>query len=319
MVAALSFAGRGLVRPECVLATEAGDLFTADWRGGVAHIFPDGSQALHAATSFDLPEGLRPNGIALEADGRFLIAHLGETEGGVWQLDRAGQCRPLLREVDGITLPPANFVTRDAMGRLWLTVSTRVVPRQDDWHPDANTGFIVLDDGRGPRIVADGLGYTNECATDPAGRFLYVNETYGPRRLSRFPLTADGVGARQTVLEFGAGTFPDGLAFDAEGRVWVVSIVSNRLIRVDPATGAQHVWFEDSDPAHTAWVETAFVAGTMLREHVDRQGGKSLRNASSLAFGGKDLRTGYIGCLAGDSVAMLPMPVAGHPPAHWLY
>ena len=39
---------------------------------------------------------------------------------------------------------------------------------------------------------------------------------------------------RQTVTEFGAGTFPDGLAFDEDGCAWNVSIVSNRLIRVTP-------------------------------------------------------------------------------------
>jgi len=317
MADALSFAGHGLVRPECVLATEAGHLFTADFRGGVAHIRPDGTQALYLASSFDLPEGPKPNGIALEPDGSFLFAHLGATEGGVWRLDRAGQCRPVLREVDGTVLPPANFVLRDSRGRLWVTISTRVVPRQDDWHPSASTGFIVLDDGRGPRIVAEGLGYTNECALDPQGRHLYVNETYGPRRLSRLPLTADGLGARETVCAFGPGTFPDGLAFDAEGFVWVVSVVSNRVIRVDPRTGGQSVFFEDSDPAHTDEVDQAFLEGRMTRAHLDHQGGRRVRSISSLAFGGPGLRTGYLGCLAGDSVAILPMPVAGHPPVHW--
>jgi hypothetical protein len=46
---------------------------------------------------------------------------------------------------------------------------------------------------------------------------------------------------------------------------------------------------------------------------------KQLRNISSLAFGGPDLRTGYLGCLLGESVATLRMPVAGHPPIHWNY
>ena len=43
--------GSNLMRPECVLATVAGDLYTADWRGGVAHIRPDGTQALYAGSS----------------------------------------------------------------------------------------------------------------------------------------------------------------------------------------------------------------------------------------------------------------------------
>ena len=48
-VGSLRFRGRGLVRPECVLATADGSLYTADWRGGVAQTRPDGTQALFAA------------------------------------------------------------------------------------------------------------------------------------------------------------------------------------------------------------------------------------------------------------------------------
>jgi gluconolactonase len=38
--------GSDLHRPECVLATYRGDLFTSDSRGGVMHIRPDRSQVL---------------------------------------------------------------------------------------------------------------------------------------------------------------------------------------------------------------------------------------------------------------------------------
>ena len=41
-VDAVRWVGTGLVRPECVLATASGDIYTADWRGGVAHLRPDG-------------------------------------------------------------------------------------------------------------------------------------------------------------------------------------------------------------------------------------------------------------------------------------
>ena len=70
---AVAFTGQGLTRPECVLATRAGALFTADWRGGVAMIAADGTQQLFTGR---LPAGrpLRPNGIALRRDGSFLLA-----------------------------------------------------------------------------------------------------------------------------------------------------------------------------------------------------------------------------------------------------
>jgi len=309
--------GNGLHRPECVLATERGELFTADWRGGVAQVWPDGSQTLYRG---ELPGGrpLRPNGIAMRPDGSFLIADLGEDRGGVFELRRDGTVRPIVEEIDGDPFPPTNFAHEDAQGRIWATVSTRKVPRADDFRPDAASGFIVVADRRGTRIVADGLGYTNEALVSPDEKFLYVNETFG-RRLTRFRIGNDGaLSHRETVTTFGKGTFPDGLAFDREGALWITSIVSNRVIRVT-ADGSQQIMLEDADATHVDWVEDAFLAGTMSRPHLDHAVGRRLKNISSLAFGSADLRTAYLGCLGGDAIATFRAPVAGQPPVHWRY
>lgn len=314
---ALRFVGSGLVRPECVLANAAGDLFTADWRGGVAHLRPDGRQTLYAGPG---PAGLalKPNGIALLRDGSFLLTHLGDDEGGVFRLQRDGGVAPWLQQVDGVDLPPTNFVVEDADGRFWVTVSTRLKPRALGYRRSCNDGFIVRVDSRGAAIVADGLGYTNEVAVHPSGRWLYVNETFA-RRLSRFALHADGsLGVKEVVTDFGPGTFPDGLAFDEEGHAWVVSIVSNRLIRVTP-DGTPTTWLEEADPDHLAWVEQAYEAGTMGRPHLDGVPSRSLRNISSVAFAGNDRRTAVLGCLLGERLATLRLPVAGVAPTHWHY
>jgi sugar lactone lactonase YvrE len=313
----LGWKGKGLVRPECVLTTRSGDFFTADWRGGVAHIRPDGSQTIYQGA---LPGGrpLRPNGIALRKNGKFLLGDLGEESGGVFELSRDGTVRPVLVEVDGVELPPSNFVFEDPVGRIWLTVSTRHRPRALAYRRDIADGFIVLADEKGARIVTDGLGYTNEAAISPEGRYLYVNETFA-RRLTRFRLGKDGsLVSRETVTTFGKGTFPDGITFDAEGGIWITSIVSNRVIRVFPG-GAQQIIVEDADETHIDWVEEAFRTGTMGRPHLDRCAGKVLKNISSLAFGGADRRTAYLGCLLGDSLACFSSPVTGHPPLHWDY
>jgi sugar lactone lactonase YvrE len=313
---ALGFVGAGLQRPECVLATAVGDLYCADWRGGVAHLRADGTQCLYSGR---LPGGgeLRPNGIALLDDGSFLVAQLGADDGGVYRLTRDGVVEPWLLTVDGVPLPPTNFVLRDVAGRTWVTVSTRRQPRALGYRRGCDDGFIVCmsADGRA-RIVADGLGYTNEVAVHPGGRWLYVNETFA-RRLSRFALHEDGsLGAREVVTEFGAGTFPDGLAFDEDGCAWVVSIVSNRLIRVAP-DGRQTVWLEDCDAAHLAAVEAAYGADVMGRDHLDGSPSRVLRNISSMAFTGPDRRGAVLGCLLGDRLAVLRLPTAGVVPAHW--
>ena len=314
---AVSFVGSGLQRPECVLCTAHGDIFAADWRGGVAHILPTGEQRLYQGMT---PDGrlLRPNGIALNADGSFLVADLGEEKGGVFRLTRDGEVSAFVDRVDGKELPPSNFVFTDCARRTWITVSTRRIPRATAYRSDVADGFVVLADEKGARIVADGLGYTNEAAIHPDGRWLYVNETFG-RRLVRYPIKANGeLGSKDVVTEFGEGTYPDGLTFDAEGCAWITSIVSNRVIRVLP-DGSQRLMLQDTDAEHVAWTEKAFRQNELGRPHLDHIRGRRLRNISSLAFGGRDLRTIYLGCLQGDSIACFHQDIPGHPLSNWNY
>lgn len=313
----LQAVGADLDRPECVLCNAAGDCFVADWRGGVTCIRADGSQVRFTGAA---PGGrvLKPNGIALRKDGSFLIADLSPESGGVFVLARDGQVRPLVERIDGVDLPPTNFVVEDRDGRVWITVSTRRVPRVLAARPDVADGFIAVLDAKGARIVADGLGYTNEVALSPDGRWLHVNETFG-RRMSRFPVRADGsLGARETVTAFGHGIFPDGIAFDVDGDAWVTSVVSNRVLRVAP-DGSFDVVLEDVDADWLDEVEHAWRIGALTRAHLDTSRGRRLKNVSSLAFGGPDRRTAVLGCLQGDRLECFRAPVAGLEPVHWNY
>jgi len=309
----LRFVGQSLNRPECVLCTVDGSLYTADWRGGVCRIGPDGEEKLYPAN--DAPVPMLPNGIALLEDGSFLMANLGD-DGGIWRLHRSGHVEPFLLEVQGRPLPPSNFVMLDQLGRVWITVSTRHRPRSRAFRTDVADGFIVLVDGNGARIVADGLGYTNEAQFDAGMEWLYVNETFD-RRLSRFRVSAGGqLRDRETVMRFGAGTFPDGLGFDQDGGVWVVSIVSNRVFRISP-DGHCETLVEDNTRAHLELVENALQNGTMDASHFGTIQSNCLRNVSSIAFGGPDLREVWLGCLLGSQLAVFKSPWAGVPPVHW--
>jgi sugar lactone lactonase YvrE len=307
------FIGMGLQRPECVLATKRGVLYTSD-REGYAMIAPDG--AVTRVKARNAPEHFLPNGIALLRDGSVLIADLG-LGGGVWKMAPDGDLTPWLMEVDGMRLHPTNFVGIDAAGRTWVTVSTRLVPREQAMVRGYGDGYIILVDGKGARIVAEGIGFTNEAIPDPAGRFLYVNETQG-RRISRLPILGDTLGPRETVCEFESGIWPDGMAHDAEGGVWVVSVVSNRVLRIDTATGKAELFLEDFDADDVAAAEAAWRSGSaMPRPLLDIGGKRTLGNASSLGFGGPDLRTLYIGTLGGSRVAVVDSPVRGAEPVQW--
>lgn len=313
----LTRVGADLQRPECILTTACGDLYTSD-RRGVVHTRADGSTTLYTGRSADIDGALAPNGIAMEPDGSFLVAHLGPAQGGIFRLHRDGALEPHLQEVDGTALPPTNFVIRDGAGRVWVTVSTRAIPRDLDYRPDAADGFIVLADDRGTRIVADGLGFTNECAPSADGRWLYANETF-TRRLSRFPIRRDGsLGEKEVVAEFGPGDFPDGLALDVDGNVWVACVVGNTILRVDPA-GRVTTWIDAGVPEHVAALEDAYLGRSLTTKHMTGAGGSPLGNCSTVAFGGPEHRTAYVGSLVNDHVLRFEAPAAGVEPPHWRF
>ncbi len=311
-IADVTWLGEGLDRPECVLCTAAGEAYVSK-RDGLTRVAADGAtthRKLGAAPDWLI------NGFAIDHDGSFLLANLGNV-GGVWRWSPGAGLQPFLTEVDGVKLPCAvNYVGIDAQLRAWVSISTRLFPRDLAFKRGVADGFIVLVDHRGARIVADGIGFTNESHIDPEGRYLYVNETYA-RRTSRFALKADGsLGKKEIVTEFHDGAFPDGMAFDAEGHVWVACVVANRLIRVAP-DGAQTIMLDGSDPESCRRAEAACAADSFDRSTLNLGETSTLRNLASVAFGGPDLRTLHLGSLGGTRLATLRSPVAGARPHHW--
>lgn len=304
----------GLTRPECVLALSNGKLVAANGNGGYSVIEPDG-QTRHVITH-DNRRRYVPNGIALAANGRILMADLGAQAGGLFEIDSGGRLEPLLEAIDGEPLPPSNFLVNDRDGRLWFTISTRQRPRTKAWRMDVADGFIGMIDKHGARIVADGIGYTNEVAISPDNAWLYVNETYN-QRTSRFPLRHGcELGEKEVIAEYDGADFPDGLAFDAHGGAWITCIASNRLIVLRP-DGEKQIVLADTDTDYAALLASKFRKGTLTQQDMSTAGRSRLGNLSSLAFGGPSLSTAYLGCLLDDCIRAFDCPVAGFEPVHW--
>jgi gluconolactonase len=325
--AAICTIGHDLQRPECILAARDGTIWTADARGGVMRIAPDGSQHLitpyieHApaqAASFEnrfvQAQGSLPNGLAFAENGDFIIANWGTD--AIERMTRDGTLRTLYTEIDGQALGKANFPLRDSKGRIWCTVTTRESP----WTKQINTrtadGYIALIDDHGIRIVAEGFNGTNEIRFDDNEEWLYVVESTG-RRISRLRAHPDG---RLTDREvYGPSELeghPDGFAFDSYGNLWVTLIFLDKLIAITP-DGDVLTLLDDSNPdANTAY-EEHFHAGTVTSEIMGANHGTLCPWMASLTFGGVDLQTVYLGSLRGTTIPYFRSPVAGQPMLHW--
>ncbi len=307
----LTSTGHDLVRPESVLALPNGTLWTSDGRGGLTRIDPDGSQQF-----IDGLGGTEPNGLAMTDDGSLIVANLGLSK--VQKLHPDLHVEDLLTEMDGVSITTPNFVFLDSRQRLWISVMTR----EHHWWPAAAAprpdGYIVLLDEKGPRIVADGLFLTNEIRLDATEEYLYVVETIMNHML-RFRVQPDGSLTDKEIFgpdNLGTGAAIDGFTFDVEGNLWVTLVLRNGL-GIITTDGDYHVVFEDPREDVLKSFEGKIASGTAEPNDMAMAAGPNLQFITSLAFGGPDLHTAYLGSLAMSTLPTFQSPVAGLPLRHW--
>jgi sugar lactone lactonase YvrE len=91
--------------------------------------------------------------------------------------------------------------------------------------------IVLVEAGREPRVVADGLNFPNGIAISDDGRQLVVAETNGDC-LARFHIRADG--SLEFDRRFGQFRAPDGICMDRDQAVWVSLLDENSFVRVAP-------------------------------------------------------------------------------------
>ena len=322
----ITFVGDGLQRPECVLAERDGTLWSADARGGVMRIDPDGSQSLIAQTVVQhdgdadsvaryILQGTLPNGLAFDGDGNFVIANFGTD--AIERMTRSGHSETLFTEIEGKPIGKANFALADSRGRIWITVHTRREPWTLSVNEKTPDGYIALiDSGGEARIVADGFIGTNEIRFDADEEWLYVVES-NARHISRLRAGPEGsLSDREIYGPADLGGVPDGFAFDELGNLWITLVNADRLIALTPE-GEMLTLLDDGDPEGVAAFDAAFFAGTMTPEVLGGGRGTLAPMMASVTFGGPDLKTVYLGSLMGSRLPSFRSPVAGLPLAHW--
>jgi gluconolactonase len=323
----LRYVGEGLQRPECILAERDGTLWSADARGGVVRLLPDGRQEIitqnrSAHFSGATTEGQRylqgtlPNGLAFARNGDFLIANFGADCLEV--MSRDGKSRVLADTIDGQAIGKVNFVLRDSRDRIWVTISTKIRNWMHALRTDLKDGYIArYDDGKF-RIVADGFGFTNEIRFDAREEFLYVVETTGGC-VTRLRIDETGNPGRREVFgpaNLGKGAWPDGIAFDVHGNLWGTMVYSDKLFVLTPE-GDLRILLDEGDPGKVDALERQFYSGQVTEDVLFATGCGVAPWMASVTFGGSDLRTAYIGSLKGKRIPYFRAPVAGLPMVHW--
>lgn len=303
-LAALSRTAAGLRYGETVVATREGRLYVSNADSACAIVAPDG-RLRHVG------QAPAPTGIAMDAEGRIVIANFGlgrRIPGPLQRLDPAtGTIETLAEAVNGRPLVACNFpvVTRD--GSIYCT-HTSWGPTMDDCiDPRNDTGFILRVDPSGQVSVArEGLSTPNGCCFDADERYLYVAQI-GRGNIVRLRRRADGSldepepwgpklgetpehASAQAIMESPIAQrthlgHPDGIAFDVEGNLWVTLVLANRIVAITPA---QRVVAIIEDPT-----------------------GDQLALPTGLTWGGPRLEDLYIACAARDYVVRAPSPVAG--------
>jgi gluconolactonase len=163
-----------------------------------------------------------------------------------------------------------NYPVFDADGRLWVSDS-------GGWEEAAGTLVRIDPDGSTERVL-DGMSFANGLAI--AGEWLYAIESSWPRVI-RLPLAG---GDPEPVIELDR-VVPDGLAFDAEGGLWIGCWQPNRVYRLSP--------------------------GGALETVVDDWTGEYVLTPTNLAFAGADLDVLVLASLGGRAVKAIDPGVRG--------
>ena len=323
----IQYIGSDLQRPECILAEPDGTLWSADARGGVVRISPDGKQQIitqqrsghFQAVSSEASrylEGTLPNGLAFARNGDILISNFGTD--CLELMTRTGETRVLADSIDGEPIGKVNFVLRDSQDRIWITVSTRIKNWMHALRTDLPDGYIArYIDGKF-RIVADGFQFTNEIRMDAREEFMYVVETTGGC-VSRLRVGKDGSLSNREVFgptSLGKGAWPDGIAFDSLGNLWGTMVYSDKLFVLTPQ-GDFRLLLDEGDPKKVDDLEQAFFDNKVNEQVLFTTGQGIAPWMASVTFGGRDLQTIYIGSLKGKRIPYFRAPAPGLPMVHW--
>jgi sugar lactone lactonase YvrE len=201
--------------PEDVVLGSDGSIYTGLLDGRILAVGPKDGAVREVAKT-----GGRPLGLEATTNGRLLIC---DSPGGLLELDlKTGALTTLVTHDGAEPLIFCSNVVAAPDGDVFFTVSSMRYSFPDwrkDFAENLPTGRVYRRAANGALTkVMDGLGFANGLVRTRDGKSLIVAETAG-RRLLRLWLAGDRAGTSEVIFELPG--FPDNLAADDDGLVWV--------------------------------------------------------------------------------------------------
>jgi sugar lactone lactonase YvrE len=237
-----------LLHPEGIAIAADGAIWCGGELGHLYRISPDGKTLEERACT-----GGFILGVAFDAAGRLYACDLAHRTVYRYTPDTNELApfatgrpdRPL-----GVPNGPVVDTARNA-----LYVSESANPGPGIWRFD-------LDTGEGDLWVRDDLAFAN-------GMALTVAETFG-RRITRFPINADGSAGEPELVVETPGVLPDGLALATDGTLVIACYEPSRILALTP-DGVLETLLDDPE-AHTLChpTNTAFRGSELLIANLGR-------------------------------------------------
>jgi sugar lactone lactonase YvrE len=249
-----------LDHPEGLAVHRDGSVWCGGERGQVYRIEADGSDIEQVAQA---EEGFS-HGMAFDAEDNLYVCDL--KHAAVMKLDtKSGILERFADGADGRGISICNYPAFDLEGRLYVSDSNAF--------KEPGPGiFRFSPDGSGEFWYAEPINFANGLALGPDGRHLYVAETFG-NAVFRIPIQEDGsAGTRKEIVSL-PGALPDGLAFDAEGNLYVACYEPSQVLRVTP-DGAVECLIRDEEahllchPTNLAFRDNVLFTTNLGRWHI---------------------------------------------------
>ena len=242
---------QGVDHPESLSVGPRGELYTTGTGCQVYRVDVATNRAEQFATTAS-----RCLGQAVDAAGNLYCAETGL--GAVVKVTPDGEVTTYATGPAGRPFACANYPAFDRGGAMYLSDS-------GDWSGTVNGRLYKIGPGGGAAQLwyPEAIDTPNAIALDAAERYLYLVETFGAG-IARVAVNADGsAGIFERVVHLPRHV-PDGIAFDASGRLWIACHRPDAIYVFDLESRRLELFAED-------WM------------------GEALRGPTDVAFAGPDL------------------------------